>query len=148
MARLPRRARRPDPVAGCDDVREALSAHLDGEDAPLPAAVVDAHLTDCPRCRDFRSAVVGLARTPGLVASKAPPEGFLLQVAGLASRPGRADPRRRAAIFRVRRWATTLGATISAAVFIPLGVSAHTHVVPTRAPSPCTSGLHHGHSDG
>lgn len=37
----------------CDRWREAISATLDGEDALLDPALVDAHLRRCPPCRAF-----------------------------------------------------------------------------------------------
>lgn len=54
---------------GCEQVREALSARLDGEDAADERAAVDAHLGGCAACRewfDAAAAVTRLART-GLV---------------------------------------------------------------------------------
>ncbi|MGH9032787.1 MAG: zf-HC2 domain-containing protein [Acidimicrobiia bacterium] len=37
----------------CDQIREAISAHLDGEDPGVPRADVDAHLATCGHCRAF-----------------------------------------------------------------------------------------------
>lgn len=37
----------------CDVAREALSARLDGEREPVPAARVDEHLSTCGDCRDW-----------------------------------------------------------------------------------------------
>jgi predicted anti-sigma-YlaC factor YlaD len=36
---------------GCEEYREALSARLDGEDEPIPAADTDGHLRRCAACR-------------------------------------------------------------------------------------------------
>jgi predicted anti-sigma-YlaC factor YlaD len=50
---------------GCERYREALSARLDGEDLPLDAAELDAHLAGCAACRqwaDDAQAVARLAR--------------------------------------------------------------------------------------
>ncbi len=50
---------------GCERYREALSARLDGEDLPLDAAELDAHLAGCAMCRrwaDDAAAVTRLAR--------------------------------------------------------------------------------------
>lgn len=37
----------------CEDHRAALSAHVDGEDAPLSIEVVDAHVANCADCTAF-----------------------------------------------------------------------------------------------
>ncbi|WP_327147176.1 zf-HC2 domain-containing protein [Nocardia sp. NBC_01329] len=42
--------------------RESLSARLDGEAGPVPAARLDEHLTQCPDCRRWEAAATGLAR--------------------------------------------------------------------------------------
>lgn len=41
------------PTMTCDEVRVALSARLDGEDPPRPAAAVDRHAETCAACRDW-----------------------------------------------------------------------------------------------
>jgi predicted anti-sigma-YlaC factor YlaD len=50
---------------GCERYREALSARLDGEDLPIDAAELDAHLAGCAGCRQWAidaAAVTRLAR--------------------------------------------------------------------------------------
>lgn len=42
----------------CDVAREALSARIDGEREPIPAARVDEHLAGCQACRDWQAAAV------------------------------------------------------------------------------------------
>ena len=42
----------------CDTAREALSARIDGEREPIPAARVDEHLTGCEPCREWQAAAV------------------------------------------------------------------------------------------
>ncbi|MGI9163778.1 MAG: zf-HC2 domain-containing protein, partial [Mycobacterium sp.] len=42
----------------CDTAREALSARIDGEREPIPAARVDEHLAGCESCRDWQAAAV------------------------------------------------------------------------------------------
>lgn len=42
----------------CDTAREALSARIDGEREPIPAARVDEHLAGCESCRDWHAAAV------------------------------------------------------------------------------------------
>lgn len=45
----------------CDDARTSLSARLDGEDAPLPRAEVDAHVRSCDACSAFAASLPLLA---------------------------------------------------------------------------------------
>ena len=42
----------------CDTAREALSARIDGEREPIPAARVDEHVTGCEPCRQWQQAAV------------------------------------------------------------------------------------------
>lgn len=42
----------------CDTAREALSARIDGEREPIPAARVDEHLSGCEPCRQWQAAAV------------------------------------------------------------------------------------------
>lgn len=42
----------------CDVAREALSARIDGEREPVPAARVDEHLTTCDQCRTWYAQAV------------------------------------------------------------------------------------------
>jgi predicted anti-sigma-YlaC factor YlaD len=42
----------------CDTAREALSARIDGEREPIPAARVDEHLAGCEPCREWQAAAV------------------------------------------------------------------------------------------
>ena len=53
----------------CDQVREAISARLDDEAAPLPADVVDAHLADCAGCRAWTLDVERVARRARVAAA-------------------------------------------------------------------------------
>jgi predicted anti-sigma-YlaC factor YlaD len=62
----------------CGTCREALSARLDGEPEPVPAAEVDEHLRDCADCQAWYADAVVLTRrvrvrevtpTPDLVAA-------------------------------------------------------------------------------
>jgi len=42
----------------CDTAREALSARIDGEREPIPAARADEHLAGCESCRAWQAAAV------------------------------------------------------------------------------------------
>ncbi|ONI77721.1 hypothetical protein ALI144C_30170 [Actinosynnema sp. ALI-1.44] len=46
----------------CGTCTEALSARLDGEQEPVPAAEVDAHLETCAACQDWYDAAAALNR--------------------------------------------------------------------------------------
>lgn len=46
----------------CADCRTSISAHLDGEDAAFAEPEVDAHLSGCASCRDYRAGAAGLHR--------------------------------------------------------------------------------------
>jgi predicted anti-sigma-YlaC factor YlaD len=66
--------------------REALSARLDGEDEPMGAAALDAHLAECAACRrwwDDAAAVTRLVRTGPALA------GIDVTDAVLPAAPGR-----------------------------------------------------------
>ncbi|MFD0204367.1 MULTISPECIES: zf-HC2 domain-containing protein [Saccharothrix] len=47
----------------CQSCREALSARLDGETEPVPAAETDAHLARCPACTRWQASAQALTRT-------------------------------------------------------------------------------------
>ena len=46
----------------CDDCREAVSARLDGEPEPVPAARTDRHLAGCAACRAWQQQAIELTR--------------------------------------------------------------------------------------
>lgn len=85
----------------CEQIREALSAQLDGEDDHAERVTVDAHLADCVSCRrwfDAAASITRLART-SLVA----PSDFAVGAEVLDAAPG---PGRRRLVFALR---TALG---------------------------------------
>jgi predicted anti-sigma-YlaC factor YlaD len=47
----------------CSDIREALSARIDGETASLPDTVLDQHVEGCPECRSWQDQAVRLRRS-------------------------------------------------------------------------------------
>jgi predicted anti-sigma-YlaC factor YlaD len=47
----------------CEDFQEAISARIDGEELPIAAAAVDAHLATCVTCTEFAARAQMLART-------------------------------------------------------------------------------------
>jgi predicted anti-sigma-YlaC factor YlaD len=61
----------------CEDVREALSAELDGEASPAESAsraVLDAHLADCPACVAWADAAHAITRRVRLGAAQDVPD--------------------------------------------------------------------------
>ncbi|MER6992494.1 zf-HC2 domain-containing protein [Saccharopolyspora hirsuta] len=46
----------------CAHFREGISARLDGEDPPMPAAELDEHLAGCADCREWQRGAVELTR--------------------------------------------------------------------------------------
>lgn len=55
----------------CDQIREAISARLDGEDPGVETTVVDTHVASCPGCRAFVEGTAALHRS--LRLAPAPP---------------------------------------------------------------------------
>jgi predicted anti-sigma-YlaC factor YlaD len=125
----------------CDDVRVALSARLDGEDAGMPAAVLDAHAEGCPACGDWlvraermkRALRVQVADVPDLTAR-------VLAAVAADPRSATRDPRSaaadRAATARGRRQILRIAVAVTAvaqfAIALPLllpglGVAADPH---------------------
>lgn len=122
---------------GCEQIREALSARLDGEDDPAERATVDAHLAGCPGCTTWlqaAAAIAALAQTQvGAVAARLPEEGIK---ALLAAAPGR---RRRALVARGLRLALGVVGVVQLLLgvvqvtAIGAGLTGHAHTDPTSA---------------
>ncbi|GLW93362.1 zf-HC2 domain-containing protein [Actinokineospora globicatena] len=58
----------------CDTCRAALSARLDGEAEPAPAAETDAHLEQCPACAEWRARAEVLTRSIRVRPAEAVPD--------------------------------------------------------------------------
>lgn len=114
---------------GCDQIREALSARLDGEPSPVAADVLEAHLGACGECGDWLAKVEEvtsavrrhLPEAPDLTAS------ILASVHAQATPESEATHRKRRATMRL---ALGLTALMQLAMAIPmllgLGDIAHT----------------------
>jgi predicted anti-sigma-YlaC factor YlaD len=79
---------RPD----CAAVREAVSAHLDDEAAPLTRPEVRHHLEGCPSCRGFATALDDVARRTRVAAADPVPDltdGIVAAVAAARGPEGR-----------------------------------------------------------
>ncbi len=77
----------------CAEVREELSARLDGERALLDDAVLGAHLVECPACARFRTGLPALNRRVR-VASAAEVPDLTAQVLSAAAAPREVRDRR------------------------------------------------------
>jgi hypothetical protein len=65
---------------GCDAVQVSLSAQLDGEVGPIPAAVVAAHLERCGPCRRFATEAPRLGRQVAIRVHRPLPDGVAAAV--------------------------------------------------------------------
>lgn len=145
-----RRPFRKEALVGCEEACEAISARLDSERLPVGDRDLDAHLARCATCREFEAQVLVLAHKVGLRSARPVPKDL---VAALAAMVEPADPPttglvRRCSLHWARfgwasrlQWAGIAIPAVVAAVAISMGAGTHTHLVPTRPPSPCTVGL-------
>lgn len=98
-------------VVDCDTCREALSARLDGEPEPAPAAETDAHLDGCASCRAWQHGAAALTRSLRLRPATPTPD---LAPAVLAAAPPLA---------RTRGWYARGGLAAVAVAQLTLGLS-------------------------
>lgn len=104
---------------GCDDLRPALSARLDGEQTGLPAAELDAHLAGCAQCRAWLQAAEEVTRSVRLQSIEVPDLTAPILAAVAGDRAARATPvieQRR----RILRLALGLSAAVQLAMAIPM----------------------------
>lgn len=135
-------------AGGCDEVRLAVSARLDGEVGHVPDAIIEDHLAVCERCRTFRAEVVSLTRQLRLRVPKPTPEGLVPLVVSLrtgdsqaATGPSRLRPflrRSRPGWLRVTQWTAAGAPAIIAIPAIALGAFGQPHIVASHVPTPCT----------
>ena len=83
----------PRDAVTCADVRESVSADLDGEAAPLVDAEVTRHLQDCDACGGFATAARAVTRRARLVAAQDVPDLTATIMTGLADEPTTASVR-------------------------------------------------------
>lgn len=144
-----------DDGPGCDDVRLAVSARLDGEVGHVPDAILEDHVAVCEGCRIFRAEAVWLTRQLRLRVPKPAPDGLVPLLVSLraAEPPAAAGPspsrpflrRSRNGWLRITQWT---GAGVPALIAIPalaLGAFGHPHIAASHVPTPCTFSLlaHH-----
>lgn len=114
----------------CDQIREALSARLDGEKAPVDPATLEAHLSDCRDCDEWLvkvEEVTSAVRAHGL---EAPDLTAPILAAVHAETAVRAETHDTTQRKKTMRLALGLTALMQLAMAIPmllgLGVIAHT----------------------
>jgi anti-sigma factor RsiW len=111
-------------VVGCNSVREAISALLDGEVPTLAAGSVEQHLAGCGGCRDWQATAYRVSRRLRVQGTVPAPDA-VADVIGAV----RADRRRR----RLRRSWLRFGSAVVGAglvqllVTVPLLMIAHRH---------------------
>ena len=109
----------------CDDVREALSARLDGEAASQPDALIDAHLAGCGACRAWLVRAERVTRSVRLQPVEVPDltERILAAAHAEGALPSPRKPPRWVGL----RWALGLLAVVQLMLAVPdlLGVLGH-----------------------
>jgi predicted anti-sigma-YlaC factor YlaD len=85
----------------CDQIREAISARLDGEDPGVPGADVDAHLATCAGCRAFADGAGALHRSVRLAPAPEVPDLTPKVLAAIGSEPDGAGDAGRTFVLRL-----------------------------------------------
>ena len=110
---------------GCDWVREAVSARIDGEDPGLPPGVLEAHLAECAACQEWEQRAYVVTRRVRL-GGRYPGHDLTARV--LAAVPSQAAWRR-----RVQRAGLLAVALAQLAITVPLLILGHDHGAGTHA---------------
>jgi predicted anti-sigma-YlaC factor YlaD len=82
------------PTAGCAPARETLSAHLDGEDGPLPLAEARRHTDGCVPCERYGASLTAVTRRVRVAPADAVPDLTAPILAALADDRAAAPVRR------------------------------------------------------
>lgn len=106
-------------LVDCDIAREALSARIDGEREPIPAARVDEHVARCAPCRDWQAAAIEQTQLLRRLAGRS-------QVSAVRPAPAGSPARRRAPDVSWRRWA--LGGVGAAQVGLAVAQASGAHL--------------------
>ena len=144
------RARRAELT--CEQVREVMSAGLDGEMTGIRAGRIAAHVAHCRDCRQFQLAAPSLDSLVGVSVSRPVPGALKEMLREEWSRSiggaSRVSPPRRWNIgpghaWRRRvQWIGTLIPAVLLVVILPLGALPGPRMVPSHASTPCTVDLH------
>ena len=102
---------------GCETWRDALSARLDGEDAGVPDAALDAHLAGCADCTAWSARLDRLHRSVRIAPAGAVPDlTETILAAAAAARPRFAVPW---SLTFVLRWALVVLAALEIGLAAP-----------------------------
>jgi len=102
----------------CDTAREALSARIDGEREPIPAARVDEHLAGCDSCTDWQVAAVEQTQLLRRLAGRS-------QLSAVRPAPERQPDRMRFASMSWTRWALGAVGAVQLSLAIAQGMGAN-----------------------
>lgn len=108
----------------CEQVREALSARIDGEDAGVAAEWLDGHLTDCPGCARWRDQAQQITREVRLQSLRVPDLTAQVLAAVAADQPPQRQRQPRVAVLRI---AVAIAALAQLALALPMVVGADEH---------------------
>lgn len=111
----------------CEQVREALSARIDGEEPAVTGAWPDSHLAACGDCAGWYARAQTLTRVVRLQPARVP-DLTRDVLAAVAADPRVPAPRRRRSRAGVLRLALALVATVQVALAVPVLVGADLHV--------------------
>jgi len=111
---------------GCDRIREAVSARIDGEDPGLSPGALEAHLAACAACREWEQRAYVVTRRARL-GGRYPEHDLTARV--LAAVPSQAAWRQRA----VQRAGLLAVALAQLAITVPLLILGHDHDAGTHA---------------
>jgi predicted anti-sigma-YlaC factor YlaD len=110
-------------VMGCEDLRVALSARLDGEDPGASAQVLDGHLIDCPDCRSWLGGALGLA-APVRALREAPVVDRTETIMAAVAADGAVRPPAAAPVQSVtERWVRVLRAAVAGSAAVQLSLA-------------------------
>lgn len=101
----------------CDTAREALSARIDGEREPIPAARADEHLAGCESCRAWQAAAVEQTQLLRRLAGRS-------QLAAVRHPPATRPPREADPAISWRRWALGVVGVVQLGLALAQGLGA------------------------
>lgn len=123
----------------CREIREIISAYVDGEAGPEEARRAEEHFGRCPECRDaekrMRALGVAVARTEGAV-----PPDFRENLFARMEKEELIPKRRSIFVFSLRWAAVPLAAAAALALFVLSSRDVPRDLTPTAVRSPGVTG--------